>query len=389
MHPSPSNTIRRSRRCPLALAAALWMALAAASAPAGAQNRSFDAEGADTGAGLGARWVAQGGVGVAAADDLYALYYNPAGLASVRGWQLSVSRQLNAELHRINALALSWRSPWAPGGEGAALTFAAAYYPRIHARANGAFAASDFESLFLRYLLPGINGTFDGAIDSKTKSYRVAMGYAPAADSPWAWGLYLERIDCRSDFCGVHATSNGFTTQSTGAVANAFGLSLRYRFNPKLTLGASLSDVSTRLTINSITTDAAGTRSSSSAAAFPRKLGLGLAWQATPGWRLAADYEGMKGRYGSSQIDLQTLRFGAEHSQGAWQWRAGAVLPLRIFSSASGTLKTPFPFAPSLGIGWRHGPWRVDAALYAHAVMSMHKDQPRAAADVSLGLAFD
>jgi hypothetical protein len=73
------------------------LALLAATS-ANAADRTFQAEGVDTGAGIGPRWVAQAGAGVAAADDLYAIYTNPAGLLGVRGLEVSISRQLNARL---------------------------------------------------------------------------------------------------------------------------------------------------------------------------------------------------------------------------------------------------------------------------------------------------
>ena len=355
---------------------------------ASSSQESFQAEGADTGAGLGARWVAQGGTGVATSDDVYAIYFNPAGLAEVKGFEFSVSRQLNAHLHAINFLGAAWRLPVDESRWGLKATVAAAYYPRIHARASGAFDESDFESLFLRYLLPTLSGTFDGDIDTKTKSYRLALGLAPAGDGPWSAGLYLERIDCRSTFCGVHATSNGFTTQSTGATAVGVGGGARYRLSPAWTLAASVSDLRTRLTVDSVVTDDAGTRNSQSTAQFPRKIAVGAAWQASRDLRMAADYEAMRGRYGRSEIDLQVLRLGGEQRAGAWAWRAGAVVPLKIYSSMSDTLKAPFPFAPTLGLGWRSGPLKVDAALYAHAVMSMHKDKPSPAADLSVSLEF-
>jgi len=382
LHAAPWPKAARARGRRAAAVLALW---AGSGMPPEAQGQTFRAEGADTGAGLGARWVAQGGTGVATADDVHAITFNPAGLAAVSGPQVSVSRQADARLRPMNFLGAAWPLPH----RGALrATLAAAYYPRIHARASGAFDDGDFESLFLRYLLPGISGTFDGDIDTKTKSYRLGLGLAAGDEAPWSLGAYVERIDCRSDFCGVHATSNGFTTQSTGAVATGVGLGQRWRWSPALTLGASLADLRTRLAVRSTTTDAAGTRTTREAAAFPRKLAVGVGWQATPVWRLAADAEVMRGRYGRSEIDLQILRLGAERSGRPWSWRAGAVAPLRIFSTESGSLKAPFPFGPTLGVGWQQGPWQLDMAVYAHAVMSMHKDRAHPAADLSLSVAF-
>ena len=350
--------------------------------------QTFQAEGADTGAGLGPRYVAQGGVGVANSDDVYAIFYNPAGLAAAQGFELSVSRQLNAQLHPINFLGAAWRLPIDEQRWGVQATVAAAYYPRIHARASGAFGEGDFESLFLRYLLPGISGTFDGDIDTKTKSYRAALGVAPVGNGRWSLGAYLERIDCKSTFCGVHAQSNGFTTQSTGAKALGVGLGVRYRATPQWTWAASISDVHTRLNVESVTTDAAGTRVKTTEAQFPRKISVAAAWQAAPNLALAADFERTQGRYGSSEMDLQVLRVGAERRTGFWAWRGGAMVPVKIYSSMSGTLHAPFPVSPTIGLGWRQGALQIDMALYAHAVMSMHKDGISPAADLSLSIHF-
>ena len=349
--------------------------------------RSFEAEGSDTGAGLGARYVALGGAGVATGDDVYAIYFNPAGLASVKGVELAVSRQLNAKLHAINFLGAAWRLPleehW-----GVQATVAAAYYPRIHARASGAFDEGNFESLFLRYLLPGISGTFDGDIETKTKSYRLAMAIAPAPGSRWSVGFYVERIDCKSTFCGVHATSNGFTTSSTGATAIGLGTGVRYRLAPQWTLAGSVSDIHTRLTVNSVTTDAAGMRTQQVSAQFPRKITAAAAWQAASDTAVAVDYEITKGQYGRSDIDLQVLRAGVEKIAGEWAYRAGAVVPIRIVSTMTGKLEAPFPFAPTAGLGWRAGNLKVDFAFYAHTVMSMHKGSASPAADLSLTASF-
>jgi hypothetical protein len=358
-----------------------------AALPVLATAAAFQAEGSDTGAGLGPRQVALGGTGVASADDVHAVYYNPAGLASLAGGEITVSRQLNARLHPVNFLGVAWQLPL-PTGWGLKTTVAAAYYPRIHARASGSYGEGDFESLFLRYLLPGISGTFDGDIDTKTKSTRLAVGLSPQGLPAWSLGLYVERIDCKSTFCGVHATSNGFTTQSTGAKATGLGLGLRWQATPQWTLATSISDLRTRLDVQSVTTDSNGTRTQQTRAEFPRKLALGAAWRPAPTWQVAADYESTRGRYGRSQIDLQVLRLGAEHTRGDWQWRGGAMVPVKIQSSMTGTLKAPFPFSPTLGLGWRQGPVKVDLALYAHAVMSMNRDRAHPAADLGVSLAF-
>lgn len=363
------------------------LALLIAASTAHAADRTFQAEGVDTGAGVGPRWIAQAGAGVASADDLYAIYTNAAGLVGVQGFELSISRQLNAKLHAYNFIGAAWRLPL-PENWGWKTTLAGSFYPRIHARASGAYTEADFESLFLRFLLPGVDGTFDGDIDSKTKTWRLALGMAPSGDSPWSFGAYVDRIDCKSNFCGVHAHSNGYTVQSTGAKAHAIGFGVRYALSPTLTLGFQASDLNTKLNIHTITTDDAGTRETSTEAHFPRKLAAGLAWRWTGATSIAADFESTHGAYGSTQVDLQVLRFGLEHRTAPWALRAGALVPLRIRSSDSGRLRLPAPVAPTAGLGWQDGPLKVDFAVYAHAVMSMHKDKLSPAADLSLSLAF-
>ena len=67
---------------------------------------------------------------------------------------------------------------------------------------------------------------------------------------------------------------------------------------------------------------------------------------------------------------------------------SGAVVPTRVYSSASGALKAPFPFSPTLGLGWRGDALKIDFAVYAQAVMSMCKDAISPAADLSLALTF-
>jgi hypothetical protein len=363
------------------------LTLALAGGGALAQARSFQAEGADAGVGLGARYIALGGTGVALADDLHAAWYNPAGLVAVKRFELSVSRQLDARLHAVNALGAAWKLPL-PEASGLQMTVGGLYYPRIHARASGAFTEDDVESIFLRYLLPGISGTFDGHIDSKTKSTRVAMGLSPAAGSRWSAGAYVERIDCKSSFCGVHATSNGYTESSTGAKATGFGFGLRFMPQPEWTVGLAISDARTRLDIETVTTDAAGTRQRLWDARFPRKLAIEVAHQWSGRTRWAAGAEVTRGAYGSNELDLQVVRLGLEHLRGPWTWRAGALVPLKIASADTGELKLPAPLAPSLGLGWRQGPVAIDAALYAHPVMSLHKDRVSPTMDLTLSLRY-
>lgn len=349
-------------------------------------GRAFWAEGADTGVGLGARYIAMAGIGTALADDVYAAYYNPAGLVEVEGVQLSVSRQSNQRYHPLSFVGAAWRLPL-PASLGMRAGAAAAYYPRVHARANGAFTDKEFESVFLRYLLPGIPGTFDGEIDTKTKSYRLAAGLAPSDSKRWALGAYLEYIDCKSNFCGVHATSNGFTVSSTSAKALGFGFGVRYQLSPEWLLAAQLNDVRTRLDVNQSFKDDAGERSRVSQVEFPRRVTLEAA-RSWGNWQWAVQLDSMRGRYGSSELDITQLRSGGEYRAGSWRYRLGGVAPLRMSSSVSGNLKMPFPVAPTAGLGWKSEHIELNIALYAHPVMSIHKNRAAPTVDASATFSF-
>ena len=62
------------------------------------------------------------------------------------------------------------------------VTLGVARYNRVHARSQGAFAATEPESVFLRYLLPGISGDFDGEIDFEDAGEPVCRGRAARGD---------------------------------------------------------------------------------------------------------------------------------------------------------------------------------------------------------------
>jgi len=212
-----------------------------------AKAQSFIAEGSDTGAGVGARHNAMGGVGVATTEDAYAVFYNPARMNVDTSAELAVDRQLNAELRLVSYLGATLSLP-TDDLTGLKTAIGFAFYPRVHARASGAFSENDFESIFLRYLLPDLDGTFDGDLESKTKVYRLALSARPGDSDFWAIGFNFDYIDCKTNFCGTTATSNGFTIASTEARATSFGLSLLLKPNPDLSIGASFTDLGSDLT---------------------------------------------------------------------------------------------------------------------------------------------
>ncbi len=223
-------------------------------APAPAQEaRSFTAEGTDTVYGLGARHLAMGGTGTATADDTYALYYNPANLAGIDRPLATAGRQLNATLRPYSFVGLAVPLGFARD-LGLDATMALGRYPRVHAHSTGAYAADDFESIFLHYLLPNLGEDFDGEIDSKTLVNRLALGFTPLALPGVSLGLNLDVIDCRTNTCGVRTD----TVYSVHATAVSHGVSASWRPSDRLTLGAMVADVSPGLNITSVVTDATG-----------------------------------------------------------------------------------------------------------------------------------
>lgn len=353
-----------------------------------AQARTFVAEGSDSGAGLGARYIAMAGAGVATSDDVYATYYNPAGLADLDGVSVSASRQLNGQFGGVNFLGVAARLPAELTGNFKA-TLSAAYYPRMHAHAQGAFQSNDFESVFLRYLLPNLSGTFDGEIDSKTKVYRLAVGLGSTDSDVWSVGFNVDRIDCKTNFCGVHATSNGYTASSGGATAISYGTGFKYRPFQDLTLAGAASDIHTQLDVATETTDVAGTRHSLYQISFPKKVLLGAAYRFSPAVLATADYENTWGSYGNNDVNLRGLRLGVEaiHSEHLVS-RYGAVFPLAIHFSNLPDKALPFPFSPTFGLGYQRNNFSVDLAVYAHPVMSMHLNRPSMAADLSISVNY-
>jgi hypothetical protein len=363
--------------------AAICAAMAGGSA--GAEERSFTAEGADAVFGLGARQIAMGGTGTSFVEDPYALYYNPANLAGVDRPTATVGRQLDATLRPFSFIGAALPLGFAQD-LGFDATLAIGRYPRIHAHATGAWGPDDFESIFLRFLLPGLKGVYDGTIDSKTLVNRLALGISPDS-APWLrFGGNVDLIDCRTGTCGVSAGN----TYSVHATAVAFGLSLAVEPAPGWRLGVDWSDVSPGLTITTLTTHPDGTtelgRDSSD---LPRRLAVEAGWQMRDDLLLAVGAQSYAGRYGDYDLAIQTLHMGAEWRPGGpWRLRAGAWAPLKIASSQFAAPKPIIPIAPTLGVGWEAGAIRADLALFAHPINSMHEGAPVLSGEFALTMTF-
>lgn len=357
--------------------------------PACAQDRTFVAEGADAIMAVGARHIAMGGTGTATADDPLAVFYNPARLSGIRQFTISGTRQIDAALRPYTfvgaTMPLDFLEPL-----GLNATFGVARYNLVHARSSGAFAEDEFESIFLRYLLPGVSGTFDGDIDSKTLVNRFALGVAPDALPGLSLGVNVDWIDCKTNTCGVHGGSNGYEIRTVHATALSFGLSMNYALTDRLTFGANYTDINTRLQVDAVTTDDLGTRDAHFSVAVPSKLNLELAYQVSDRLQVATGYQKFWGTYGNYDLNFETFHAGAEYQGGyGLTWRGGLWMPLKITATNGldiGLL--PAPFAPTVGVGWQHGSFSADLAVYAHPMMSMSEDTLHLSSDLTIGYRF-
>lgn len=373
----------------IARAGIVAAALAIAAAPGTAQQaRSFYAEGSDTIQAVGARHIAMGGTGTATANDPYAVFYNPARLVSITDIVVSGTRQLDATLQPVTfigaAVPLDFFDAY-----GFDVTLGVARYNRVHARSSGAFGANEPESIFLRYLLPGISGTFDGDIDSKTLVNRFAVGLSHEAIPGLSIGANVDWIDCKTETCGVHGTSNGVESRSVHATALSFGVGASYEVNDKLTLAVAFTDINTVLDVDVVTTDDAGTRPGFFRAQLPKKLNIEAAYQLNDRLLVAAGYQKFWGTYGNYSLNFETVMAGVEWRQNDWLTLRGGALGLIDLSASNGlSLNVPFRVAPTAGVGVNWGNMSADLGVYVHPIMTLHAHKPSISADLSVSYRF-
>lgn len=341
--------------------------------------------------GVGAEAIGLGGAVCAGTKSLYSIYWNPAGLAELDENQLSISGQPNAKALPINFAGIALSGEWLRfGGLKSAIGFA--WIPRLHVTASGAYTADDFESLFLRFALPDLPGSFSGNIRSKTKDFRLSWALMPENNPRWSLGLTIARIDCGTSFCGVKATDPGqYVTESTKATAYAVNVGGKYFYSKDLTFGFNLKDVNTKLDVAIKTTYQDGSVSNRIVkTAFPRDLTVGAFWQYSPNLNLSLDYQTQYGQYGTYKMNFQILRAGAEYLHKRFRYRFGMIAPVTLQASEIGDYrrKLPFPVMPTIGMGWNGQFVNVDAALYTQPVMSAQRNKAYLAVDISVTAKF-
>ena len=369
---------------------AITVSMAVSSGSAFAQT--FLLEGTDAVMGVGARYLAMGGTGTSTANDPHAVFYNASLLTGIDRVTIAGTRQLDAELRPYTFIGIAVPLPFLEDS-GFNITLGAARYNRVHSRSSGAFGANEPESIFLRYLLPGISGTYDGDIDSKTLVNRFALGLSHEALSKLSFGANVDLIDCKTNSCGVHAGSNGYEVQSVGATAVSFGVSTTYRPNNRLTFGASYTDIGATLKVNTVTTDNTGTRRRLSYSGLPSQLRLEASYIWNDQWLLATGYQKMWGAYGNYVLNYETINFGAEFQQNdVVAWRGGFWAPVQIKSSQGVNFNFPYGLptipVPTVGVGLDLSGVEVDLAAHLNPLMTLHKEYPVISAELTLTYTF-
>lgn len=212
---------------------------------------------------VGARPMAMGGAFVALADDSSAVYWNPAGLMQIKEKELGLTYTLNNTDDFNYDFFLTYVEP-----EG------------------DIKAAGGVSWIKERYL--GVSGTGPVYYDNDWFAY----SYAGRATSSLTWGLNV-----RYEKYSIEDAAGDSGLLDFGS-RWALDLGLLYRFDPKVTLGLLLQDVSG----TTVKWDS-GTISN-----IPVNVRPGIAYRLDPATTLALDIYDLTG--GTSEA--QTVRFGAE-----------------------------------------------------------------------------
>lgn len=349
--------------------------------------KKFNIEGSDLLTGVGAQAIGLSGAVAAGTTGVYSVFWNPAGLVEMQTNEVSLSRQINAKILPLNFASIALRTSWLDT-LGLDSAIALSWIPRLHVQSTGAYTANDIESIFLRFALPNLPGSFSGDIESKTKDVRLTFAIKPTDNAKWSLGVSVAKVDCETFFCGTTAREPGkYIITSTKASAYAFGIGAKYFYSPNITFGFNLKDIDTSLDVATKTVYEDNTsKQTIFKSAFPKDLTLGAQWLYQDNIKLSLDYQKLFGNYGSYALDFQMLRAGLEIVSGRMAYRLGFLSPLKLSTgkSTNYTDRLLYPIAPSIGIGWRNDYFSIDAALYPQLILSAQRKEAVVGLDVSI-----
>ena len=352
-----------------------------------ASAQVFQAQGSDLIMGVGAKNIAMAGASTANTNDIYSIFYNPAGLSELKSNQFSFSSQLDGQLTYVNFLGMAFILPIE--SLNLKLTLAFAYIPRLYMEASGSFREDEFESVFLRYTLSGLYGDFIGDVYSETDEYRFAMALSPLYNPFWSVGASAGYVNCATTFGGVtmEDTSN-FIYMSTVAKTVSFNLGAKYYLNEDITLGLSMKNLDSKLTVEVDRKDDNGESIKNYDVDVPYDFSAGIDYIYTEDINFALDYQQIFGAYGEYNVDFRLLRFGSTLKSDTLDYHVGLIAPIVLDVKGLSGFKMPFPLSPTLGLGWHKDAIDVSFAFYFHPVMSINKGEPSPSVDLSVNYNF-
>lgn len=352
-----------------------------------AEADSFTTQGSELLMGVGAQDIARAGASAAKTKDIYSIFWNPAGLSEIASGEIGLSSQVNGSLTPINFFGAAYAMPLERLGIKVAVAFA--FMPRLYMEASGKYYEDDFESIFLRYTLPGLSGDFDGTIVSKTDDFRLAIAVAPLRNTFWSIGASAGYVNCATTFAGVTMEDPGnFQNISTVATTISYGLGAKIYASDTLTFGVNVKNLDAELAVAVDRVDDSGYAHKSYDVAFPLDATIGADWQYSDALDLAMDFQRVFGTYGDYTIDFQVLRLGTTLSDDTLDYHLGLIAPVKLESSKIEEIDLAFPVAPTAGMGWHNSYIDLSFAFYFHPIMTLHEGKPSPSLDVSIAYKF-
>ena len=337
--------------------------------------------------GVGANDIGRSGASVASTKDIYAVFWNPAGLTEINSGEVGLSSQIGGTLTPVNFFALAYNFKVEPLGLNIAVAFA--YIPRLYMEALGRYSEKDFESIFLRYTLPGLSGNFDGEINSKTDEYKFAAAISPLYNRFWSVGASVGYVNCATTFAGVTMEEpSNFQNISTVAKTYAYGLGAKVYATPELTFGLNVKNIDNELAVAVDRVDDNGYAHRSYDVNFPLDATIGVDWKYSEDLDIAMDFQRVFGTYGDYDIDIQVIRIGSTLALESMNFHFGLIAPIKMESSNIEDIEPMFPVAPTAGVGWHNDLFDLSVAFYIHPIMSLYKNAPSPSLDLSLSYKF-
>ncbi|SFV64124.1 hypothetical protein MNB_SM-4-988 [hydrothermal vent metagenome] len=337
--------------------------------------------------GVGAKNIANAGAKTADINDIYAIFYNPAGLTEIKSGEIAISTQVDADLGYLNFLGIAYNFPIESLNLKIAVAFA--YIPRLLMKASGTFREGDFENTFLRFTLPKLSPNFTGDIDSKTDEYRFALAIAPLHNSLWSVGFSVGQINCASSFAGVTLEDpTNFTYITTVAKSTALGFGAKIYPTENITFGANLKNIDSKLDVKIYTVDDNGVRNETYEVNFPYDFTTGISIKYNDFLDLAADYQKIFGDYSGSPVDFQFIRLGSTLKSQNMSYHLGLIAPISIDDGSGSNQELPVPLLPTAGLGWHNEYVDLSIAFYIHPIMSLNEGKASPSADISMSYIF-